>query len=192
LGTAFVPSGVESKKPRVLLIDEIDKSDIDLPNDLLNLFEDGEFLIPELQRIKNSEITVRTADRKGEIQGTAEVKNGVVRCEIFPLVIMTSNDERDFPPPFLRRCLRLDMPTPTKEELADIVLSHLGKDLTAPLSQQAIALIKEFDDLGKKGTLATDQLLNAVYMMTRDSAPQGKDWDSVKKSLLKYLSSGGL
>ena len=48
LGTAFLPS----TKPRVLLIDEIDKSDIDLPNDLLSIFEEGRFEIPELERIK--------------------------------------------------------------------------------------------------------------------------------------------
>ncbi|MFM6433610.1 MAG: AAA family ATPase, partial [Dolichospermum sp.] len=47
LGTALLPS----EKPRVLLIDEIDKSDIDLPNDLLHIFEEGEFEIPELRRI---------------------------------------------------------------------------------------------------------------------------------------------
>ena len=48
LGTAMCCS----EKPRVLLIDEIDKSDIDLPNDLLNIFEDGYFIIKELQRLK--------------------------------------------------------------------------------------------------------------------------------------------
>ncbi len=47
LGTALLPSDV----PRVLLIDELDKSDIDLPNDLLNVLEEGEFAIPELERI---------------------------------------------------------------------------------------------------------------------------------------------
>ncbi|MCZ9339185.1 MoxR family ATPase, partial [Streptomyces sp. TRM76130] len=45
LGTALLPSDT----PRVLLIDELDKSDIDLPNDLLNVLEEGEFPIPELQ-----------------------------------------------------------------------------------------------------------------------------------------------
>ena len=48
LGTALLPSD----KPRVLLIDEIDKSDIDLPNDLLTIFEEGRFEIPELVRLK--------------------------------------------------------------------------------------------------------------------------------------------
>lgn len=43
LGSAFADS--QPNSPRVLLIDEIDKSDIDLPNDLLNIFEEGEFTI---------------------------------------------------------------------------------------------------------------------------------------------------
>lgn len=52
-----------SDKPRVLLIDEIDKSDIDLPNDLLHIFEEGEFEIPELVRIAGrlEQVEVRTA-----------------------------------------------------------------------------------------------------------------------------------
>ena len=47
LGTAFLPS----RYPRVLLIDEIDKADINLPNDLLNLFEEGGYVLPELLRL---------------------------------------------------------------------------------------------------------------------------------------------
>ena len=46
LGTAFVPA----KWPKALLIDEIDKADLDLPNDLLNVLEEGRFVIPEILR----------------------------------------------------------------------------------------------------------------------------------------------
>ena len=62
VGTAFLPN----EYPRVLLIDEIDKSDIDLPNDLLNLFEEGEFEIPELARISEQEkfVNLRTYDNQ--------------------------------------------------------------------------------------------------------------------------------
>lgn len=64
LGTALVPA----KKPRILIVDEIDKSDIDLPNDLLYVFEEGAFEIPELVRIENikAEVEVRT-DRKSVV-----------------------------------------------------------------------------------------------------------------------------
>ena len=51
LGTALV----QSDRPRVLIIDEIDKSDIDLPNDLLTIFEEGRFEIPELARLERED-----------------------------------------------------------------------------------------------------------------------------------------
>jgi MoxR-like ATPase len=159
LGTAFVPN--ENNKPRVLLIDEIDKSDVDLPNNLLNLFEDGEFPIQELQRLKIAQTEVCTIDREQGIQKKVFVQNGVVRCRAFPLVIMTSNGERDFSPPFLRRCLRFRMPTPSPEELQGIVVKHLGE----AAAQQAELLIKLFHEKLQDGQLlATDQLLNAIHM----------------------------
>lgn len=60
LGTAFLPS----RLPRVLLIDELDKSEADLPNDLLSIIEDGEFTIPELERVRHRspEVSVLTDD----------------------------------------------------------------------------------------------------------------------------------
>lgn len=60
LGTALYPR----PRPRVLLVDEIDKSDIDLPNDLLHVFEEGSFEIPELARVaaRTPEVTVLPAD----------------------------------------------------------------------------------------------------------------------------------
>lgn len=182
LGTAFLPS----EHPRVLLIDEIDKSDIDLPNDLLNLFEDGEFAIPELQRIKTLPVTVRTADRIKKIQGTATVNNGLVRCRAFPMVIMTSNNERDFPPPFLRRCLRYDMPTPkTSEDLEKIVTAHLGEAATA----QSTDLINQFLKDSGKGILAVDQLLNVIHLVTQDRPPSEKEQERLKTALLRALGS---
>lgn len=196
LGTAFLPADL----PRVLLIDEIDKSDIDLPNDLLNLFEDGEFPISELQRLELEKADVRTIDHENGIQRKVPVFNGVVRCRAFPLVIMTSNGERDFPPPFLRRCLRFRMPNPNPEELQKIVEKHLGK----AAAQQSNQLIQWFCDQVKAGeTLATDQLLNAIHLRTQErtcpgqQAPETASSDDVltltlselEKRLLKDLSS---
>src|SRR5512142_669962 len=103
LGTALAPYDL----PRVLLVDEIDKSDIDLPNDLLDVFEEGEYEIPELARIADTdpEVDVRPADDGGPVR----IVGGSVRCREFPLVVLTSNGERDFPPAFLRRCVRLEI-----------------------------------------------------------------------------------
>ena len=107
LGTALLPTG----RPRALLIDEIDKADIDLPNDLLNVFERGEFEIPELARVGGSH------DIREAPPGTERftIHDGHVRCAQFPFVVLTSNGERDFPAAFLRRCIRLRMPPPDVE-----------------------------------------------------------------------------
>jgi MoxR-like ATPase len=141
LGTAFL----ESDKPRILLIDEIDKSDIDFPNDLLHIFEEGEFSIPELERIadEQSVVKVQTAYRdetEPTYQPTADIKDGRVRCKQFPFVILTSNAEREFPPAFLRRCLRLDIQQPDPERLRQIVATQLDEQL----AEEAKELIQEF------------------------------------------------
>ncbi|CAM5236351.1 hypothetical protein SFUMM280S_00023 [Streptomyces fumanus] len=108
LGTALLPS----ETPRVLLIDELDKSDIDLPNDLLNVLEEGEFAIPELERIADrlpgGEAEVLTADGV-----KVRVRDGRVRCRAFPFVVLTSNGGRDFPAPLMRRCIHLELGRPT-------------------------------------------------------------------------------
>ncbi|MDB9371052.1 MoxR family ATPase [Nodularia spumigena CS-586/05] len=124
LGTAFLPLTL----PRVLLIDEIDKSDINLPNDLLNLFEEGEYEIPELKRWtkKNpgTKVSVFTEDKDISV----ELDSGIVGCNAFPIVIMTSNGERDFPPAFKRRCIRINMPNPGINNLTSIVKAHMGDE----------------------------------------------------------------
>jgi MoxR-like ATPase len=195
LGTAFLPT----ERPRVLLIDEIDKSDIDLPNDLLNILEDGEFPIPELQRLETSPLTVRTIERDDtNKQIKADVHNGIVTCDAFPLVIMTSNGERDFPPPFLRRCLRLRMPPPGASELQRIVESHLGEEI----ARASEPIVEEFSRRMKaKNMLATDQLLNVIHIRSLENTksevvtPDKVNNDAsltlprVQERLLKDLSS---
>jgi MoxR-like ATPase len=52
---------------------------------------------------------------------------------------MTSNGERDFPPPFLRRCLRLKMPNPSPEELKEIVTSHFDEQATQQAETLSVA-----------------------------------------------------
>ncbi|MEH1860911.1 MAG: MoxR family ATPase [Nostoc sp.] len=181
LGTALLPSD----KPRVLLIDEIDKSDIDLPNDLLHIFEEGEFEIPELRRIvgKVDKVTVQTAYK----DQTVTIEKGRIRCTSFPLVILTSNGERDFPPPFLRRCLRLNIEEPEKPELENIIKAHLNLDDN--LASEVNNLIEQFLEKRTQGELATDQLLNAVYLVTRENSPIGKTKDDLVDKILKYLNS---
>lgn len=183
LGTALLPS----RHPRVLLIDEIDKSDINLPNDLLNLFEEGEFEIPELARISKelSQVEVRTYDGID-----VPVINGRVRCHNFPFIVLTNNGERDFPPAFLRRCLRLNMPyDPDATALKDIVKAHLGSEVLTQDEKKINDLIEKFIKLRAGGDIATDQLLNAIYIVTREFKPEQEDEKDLVDVLLKYLTS---
>jgi MoxR-like ATPase len=77
---------------------------------------------------------------------------------------MTSNAEREFPPPFLRRCIRLTIQPPdSNERLSEIVNSHLSEYLSAK-SAAVNTLIGTFLDEAKSKELATDQLLNAVFL----------------------------
>lgn len=177
LGTALLPTA----RPWALLIDEIDKADIDLPNDLLHIFEEGEFEIPELARYEEETVHVR-----GHVGGDSfPIIKGVIRCHQFPFVVMTNNGEREFPPPFLRRCLRLDIATPDRAHLAAIVRTHLGE----AAAQQAETLIAQFYERIKAGTVATDQLLNAVYLVVGGNlAADGEERDRLVQALMRELS----
>ena len=157
LGTALLPH----RLPRVLLIDELDKSDVDLPNDLLSIFEEGEFVINELVRVRDrqQEVTVHATDPGVR----APVRDGVVRCHAFPVVVITSNGEREFPAAFMRRCLTLTVSDPDVQRLAEMVAAHFGdRDVEVPDD-----MITKFVAARKsKGGLAADQLLNAVHLAT--------------------------
>lgn len=156
LGTALLPT----TRPRALLIDEIDKSDIDLPNDLLNVFEEGRFPIQELVRQGEDRVS-HVYSWKGKVPDV-KVTGGEVVCSAFPFVVLTSNGERELPRPFLRRCVRLDIQDPDEDKLAAIVQSHFGNGLD---EAEQTALIEAFMARRKNpGALATDQLLNAVYL----------------------------
>ncbi len=208
LGTALLPA----KKPRILIVDEIDKSDIDLPNDLLYVFEEGAFEIPELVRIKKDEVEVRTAYKDGQAftfndgyrvtDGKTIIPGGKVACEEFPLMILTSNGERDFPPPFLRRCVRLTMEEPDPLRLGQIVNAHLQQQVAQDTEDKAETglpseetIEKLVEDFVKKrndrsrGDLATDQLLNAVYLVMRERDADLKDLNSLIDRLWKHLNS---
>ena len=187
LGTALY----ETDWPRVLLIDEIDKGDLDLPNDLLNVLEDGHFEIPELARAKDNEAKVK----QHASSTLAKITAGQVRCRQFPFIVMTSNGEREFPAPFLRRCVRITIPQPTFEELQTIVQAHIETQLKAAPEGSVDDMIKEFLTLRDTQELATDQLLNAAFLVLGDgrseTTPADNTTESVEtfKLLVKQLST---
>ncbi|MFJ1604694.1 AAA family ATPase [Streptomyces sp. NPDC088253] len=176
LGTALLPYA----RPRALLIDEIDKSDMDLPNDLLNILEEGQYEIPELVRAAR-----HTPSAEVMIDGTDDrvtVSRGRVRCRAFPFVVLTSNGEREFPPAFLRRCVRLELQQPRDAHLEGIVRAHLGEP-----DAYARTLIDRFLARATDGELATDQLLNAIYL-TGTAGIDAASRDELAEQLMPYLS----
>lgn len=186
LGTALLPCD----RPRILLIDEIDKSNIDLPNDLLHIFEEGVFEIPELTRLKtNKPITVQTAYSNDDSATEASIVRGRVQCREFPIVILTSNGEKEFPSPFLRRCIRLGMVEPSEEQLTQIVQAHLGEEMTRSVEELIASFLERRNDVQKQGDLATDQLLNAAYLISGELSPQGEERKRIVDKLLEYLTS---
>ncbi len=114
LGRAF-----KNEQRTVVLIDEIDKADIDFPNDLLRELDEQRFTIEE----------------KGE----------EVKANYPPIVIVTSNDEKDLPDAFLRRCLFYYIQFPYSQ-LANIVKSHFLESS----SDLVEATVKRFSELRQK------------------------------------------
>jgi MoxR-like ATPase len=201
LGDALLPR----PKPRVLLIDEIDKSDIDLPGDLLHVLERGSFEIPELVRERDQEVTVRCAPRekvRGQNQQYSEadtedrnkvrIYRGQVTCSQFPVIVLTSNEDRDFPTAFRRRCLPLQLDPPTPEALWEIAKEKLGKTPGKAGETLIDRFVREPADpqvgRGKDGRLrATDQLLNALYLRMSGSGLNKNDVDRLYEIVLARL-----
>jgi MoxR-like ATPase len=178
LGTALLAY----ERPRVLLVDELDKSDIDLPNDLLHIFENGQFVVPELVRVsrREAEASVYTDDP----DGVATVREGHVRCRSFPIVVITSNGEREFPPALLRRCLRLHLDMPGADDLAAMVRAQLPL-----LVNGQRQLIDDFLHRPTGDALARDQLLNAVFLTTAGAYDQDSEaWQRLITGIWHSLS----
>lgn len=120
IGNAF--RGSTEKTPCILLIDEIDKADIDFPNDLLN----------ELEWQSGKMIDIPEAESKIEVRHP-------------PIVIITSNDERELPAAFLRRCVFYYIDFPDEKELKKIAQAHLKSFKDQPLKSERVSqLIDEF------------------------------------------------
>ncbi|MFC7330218.1 AAA family ATPase [Marinactinospora rubrisoli] len=179
LGTALLPY----TRPRVLLIDEFDKGDLDLANDLLDVLEAGGYQIPELSRLRSTapEITVPIDDP----DRTARIRHGMVRCAAFPFIVITSNGERPFPPAFRRRCLELHLAEPTAEQLADIVVAHFT-DRTRGQDRELIeSFLRRYQSLDG---LSVDQLLNSVYLAsTGVPVDTGSSEDNSLNRVLKLV-----
>lgn len=178
LGTAMLPRA--DGRPRVLLIDELDKSDIDLPHDLLNVLEEGEFTIRELERRADHEPVTEVLTDDGR---KTAITAGRVRCAAFPFIVLTSNGERDFPAALLRRCIQLELKPPGEKQLAAMVAAHLGEDML----EEGGELIDRFLQHEPGRVVATDQLLNALFLTQRASGAERITRDRLAEMLLRPL-----
>ena len=129
----------------VLLIDEIDKADIEFPNDLLQELDKMEFYVYETRQ------TIRARHR--------------------PIIIITSNNEKELPDAFLRRCFFHFIRFPDEKVMTDIVHVHFP-DLKKRLLQVALTSFFELRELpGLKKKPSTSELLDWIKLLVADDIP---------------------
>ncbi len=135
----------ESETPAVLLIDEVDKADIEFPNDLLRELDRMEFYVYETREL--------------------------VRARQRPLVIITSNNEKDLPDAFLRRCFFHYIRFPDRETMEKIVAVHYP-DLKRALLTEALESFFEIREVpGLKKKPSTSELLDWLKLLMAEDIP---------------------
>lgn len=140
LGEAFT-----ADEQPVLLIDEIDKADLEFPNDLLWELDRMEFFIPE------THATIRAKHR--------------------PIVLITSNAEKELPDPFLRRCVFHYIAFPDPGQMREIVAVHFDRLETKLLDQalEAFYALRGVRDIQKKPS--TSELIDWLRALTLSGIP---------------------
>ena len=137
----------ESDRPAVLLIDEVDKADIEFPNDLLRELDRMEFYVYETQKL--------------------------VKARHRPAIIITSNNEKELPDAFLRRCFFHYIKFPDKEIMERIVDVHFP-NLKKSLLREALEVFFEIREVpGLKKKPSTSELLDWLkLLMAEDISPE--------------------
>jgi MoxR-like ATPase len=126
----------------VLLIDEVDKADIEFPNDLLQELDRMEFFVYETGE------TIKARQR--------------------PVVIITSNNEKDLPDAFLRRCFFHYIKFPDRETMTEIVAVHFP-GLKEKLLREALSLFYDIRDVpGLKKKPSTSELLDWIKLLLNE------------------------
>ena len=132
-------------EPSVLLIDEVDKADIEFPNDLLRELDRMEFYVYETQQL--------------------------IKAKHRPLVIITSNNEKELPDAFLRRCFFHYIRFPDPETMAKIVDVHFPGIKKQLLSQALNAFFEIRDVPGLKKKPTTSELLDWLKLLMAEDIP---------------------
>ena len=134
-----------AETPAVLLIDEVDKADIEFPNDLLRELDRMEFYVYETQEL--------------------------VRARHRPLVLITSNNEKELPDAFLRRCFFHYIRFPDHETMVRIVHVH-HPNIKKQLLREALAAFFEIREVpGLKKKPSTSELLDWLKLLMAEDIP---------------------
>lgn len=145
----------------VLLIDEIDKADIEFPNDLLLELDKMEFSVYETQER--------------------------IVAKQRPIVIITSNNEKELPDAFLRRCFFHYIEFPEKEQMEQIVKVHYP-DIKKQLLDQALNSFFQIREIGGlKKAPSTSELIDWLKLLVADDIPPEVLHDSDAKNALPPL-----
>jgi|SRR5947209_9209124 len=155
---------IRSETRRVVLIDEIDKAPRDFPNDLLDAVDRMEFTLPELR-----EEPYKAAHR--------------------PMVIITSNNVRQLPDPFLRRCVFHRIAFPERDELLAILRQRLEPNVSEGLLHAAVDRFTQLraKEMRLEKKPSTGELIVWLRMLTR----AGVDADWLLKAALSELPFAG-
>ena len=138
--------------PSVVLVDEVDKADIDFPNDLLLVLDRLQFEVKEVKNLKYD--ALRGEERED-------------RKDFLPLIIITSNQEKELPKAFLRRCLFYYIGFPNKEDLRKIIINHFQQDVS-PLFEVALTKFVELrDDISWRKKPSTGEFINWLRLLER-------------------------
>ena len=135
----------ESDVQPILLIDEIDKADIEFPNDLLQELDRMEFYVYETQQL--------------------------VKARHRPIIVITSNNEKELPDAFLRRCFFHYIKFPDQETMARIVDVHFPNLKKELLSEALNAFYKVRDVRGLKKKPSTSELLDWIKLLLAEDIP---------------------
>ena len=135
----------ESDEQPVLLIDEVDKADIEFPNDLLRELDRMEFYVYETKRL------IKAVHR--------------------PIIVITSNNEKELPDAFLRRCFFHYIKFPDKETMQQIVDVHFPKLKKDLLSEALNSFYKVREVPGLKKKPSTSELLDWIKLLLADDIP---------------------
>ena len=155
----------ESDRQAVLLIDEVDKADIEFPNDLLRELDRMEFYVYETQQL--------------------------IQAKKRPMIIITSNNEKELPDAFLRRCFFHYIRFPDRETLEQIVTVHYP-DIKTALVREALEVffgVREIPGLKKKPS--TSELLDWLKILMSEQV-QPDDLRNNRKSKLIPQLHGAL